>query len=93
MALVYLIIPGLVDSISKLAASLPSYVQEIQTWITGLQHGSVELKNTINTIIARASDAFENWMQNDFIFTWVIRLQCSIFATNLECYNIPVMNV
>ena len=66
VALVYLIIPGLVDSISKLAASLPSYVQEIQTWITGLQHGSVELKNTINTIIARASDAFENWMQNDF---------------------------
>ena len=66
VALVWLIIPGLVDSIAKLAASLPDYVREIQTWITGLQHGSPELKSTINTVVERLSDAFENWMKNDF---------------------------
>lgn len=63
IALIWLIIPGVIDSISRLITDLPGYVAKAQGWIQQLQHGSPETKEAINQIITRVTDVFENWMK------------------------------
>jgi|GEM_PF-41172 len=68
IALVWLIIPGLISSVTQLISDMPGYVTSLQTWITETEVSDA-LKENLSDIVERVSEAVENWVQTDLAST------------------------
>ncbi len=59
--LIRLVIPQLYASIVRIVNTMPTYVQNIQTWITNVFANNPSLEDTILEIYRQSVDAFQTW--------------------------------
>ncbi len=69
VALVWLIIPGLVDSITVIVEEMPVQVENFITWLDKNTQGDSALMENLSMIVTRASAAVEEWLRTDLIDT------------------------
>ena len=58
-----MILPNLVDSITKLVTALPDYARMLQDWITEIARDHTEIAEYLTTFINSASGTLSTWIQ------------------------------
>lgn len=69
VALVWLIIPGLVDSITVIVEEMPEQVENFVAWLERHTRGESALMRNFSMIVTRVSGAVEDWLRADLIDT------------------------
>lgn len=69
VALVWLIIPGLVDSITVIVEEMPEQVENFVAWLERHTRGESALMKNFSMIVTRVSGAVEDWLRADLIDT------------------------
>ncbi len=69
VALVWLIIPGLVESITVIVEEMPKQVENFIAWLEKHTQGESALMENLSMIVTRASSAVEEWLRTDLIDT------------------------
>lgn len=69
VVLIWLIIPGLLESITVIVEESPKQVQNFIDWMEKTAHGNTTLMETLSTVIAKVSSNIEDWLRTDLIKT------------------------
>lgn len=69
VALIWLIIPGLVDSITVIVEEMPKQVDNFLAWLEKHTQGESMLMENLSMVVTKASSAVENWLRTDLITT------------------------
>lgn len=66
-ALVYMIVPQIIDSLKKIIDSLPAYFENLREWSDGLLEDHPDLMQTVDQAFNSLYQNLQNWFSNDFI--------------------------
>ncbi|MBQ7016748.1 MAG: AI-2E family transporter [Firmicutes bacterium] len=69
VALIWLIIPSLVDSITIIVEEMPAQVESFVAWLEKHTTGDSVIMKNLSMLVTRASGAVEDWLRTDLIDT------------------------
>ena len=67
--LIGMIVPGLMESITTIIEEMPKQVENFIHWLQQTAHGDTQAMETFSTVIAKATDAVEDWLKTDLVST------------------------
>lgn len=67
IALFSMIIPQILTSVTNLFESLPTYVSNMQTWMSQLLEDNPDLLKNVESIFESVSEYVQNWLKNDLL--------------------------
>lgn len=67
--LIWLIIPGLIESITVIAEEMPKQVQNFINWMESKAQDESALMENLSNVISRVFNAVEEWLSTDLITT------------------------
>lgn len=69
VALIWLIIPSLVDSITIIVEEMPAQVESFVAWLEKHTTGDSVIMKNLSTLVTKVSGAVEDWLRTDLIDT------------------------
>lgn len=69
VALIWLIIPSLVDSITIIVEEMPAQVENFVAWLEKHTTGDSVIMKNLSTLVTKVSGAVEDWLRTDLIDT------------------------
>ncbi len=69
VALIWLIIPSLVDSITIIVEEMPAQVENFVAWLEKHTRGDSAIMKNLSMLVTKASTAVESWLRTDLITT------------------------
>lgn len=67
--LIGMIVPGLMESITTIIEEMPKQVENFIHWLQQTTHGDTQAMETFSAVIAKATDAVEDWLKTDLVST------------------------
>lgn len=67
IALFSMIIPQILTSVTNLFESLPTYVSNMQAWMSQLLEDNPDLLKNVESIFESVSEYVQNWLKNDLL--------------------------
>jgi len=92
-AVISLIVPQVVDSITGIVNNMPMYYTSVEKWVQNILNDNPNIMDYVNNAMQQGYNYLQNWVQNDLLANvqqLVVKVTTSIYSIIRELVNMVI---